>query len=163
SGARGSGSRSRSAWPACWGATSRPEAPPGGAAPSRSPSKWARSTASACSTARPPAPLGRRPPTSPCPCTGACCSPRTAWTPAGGPPVVSALAADAEVAGVLDGFVRRLPERLGAMERALGGRDLGTLADLAHQLKGAATSYGFPTITEAAAQLEAVAAARGEV
>ena len=88
---------------------------------------------------------------------------RSYLAPAGGPPVVSALAADAEVAGVLDGFVRRLPERLGAMERALGGRDLGTLADLAHQLKGAATSYGFPTITEAAAQLEAVAAARGEV
>src|SRR5207248_1310535 len=74
-----------------------------------------------------------------------------------------ALAADAEIARLLDGFVGRLPERLGAMERALGARDLVGLADLAHQLKGAATGYGFPTITEAAAELEAVAAARGEV
>ena len=78
-------------------------------------------------------------------------------------PLVSALAADAEIARLLDGFVGRLPERLGAMERALGARDLVGLADLAHQLKGAATGYGFPTITEAAAELEAVAAARGEV
>ena len=88
---------------------------------------------------------------------------RAYLAPAGAAPLVSALAADAEIARLLDGFVGRLPERLGAMERALGTRDLVGLADLAHQLKGAATGYGFPTITEAAAELEAVAAARGEV
>ena len=88
---------------------------------------------------------------------------RAYLAPAGAAPLVSALAADAEIARLLDGFVGRLPERLGAMERALGARDLVGLADLAHQLKGAATGYGFPTITEAAAELEAVAAARGEV
>ena len=88
---------------------------------------------------------------------------RTYLAPGGAAPLVSALAADAEIARLLDGFVGRLPERLGAMERALGARDLVGLADLAHQLKGAATGYGFPTITEAAAELEAVAAARGEV
>jgi len=87
---------------------------------------------------------------------------RTYLAPGGGPPLVSALAADAEIARVLDGFVRRLPERLGAMERALGARDLELIADLAHQLKGVASGYGFPAITEAAAELEAVAAARGE-
>jgi len=88
---------------------------------------------------------------------------RAYLAPAGAAPLVSALAADAEIARLLDGFVGRLPERLGAMERALGARDLVGLADLAHQLKGVATGYGFPTITEAAAELEAVAAARGEV
>jgi len=88
---------------------------------------------------------------------------RAYLAPGGAAPLVSALAADAEIARLLDGFVGRLPERLGAMERALGARDLVGLADLAHQLKGAATGYGFPTITEAAAELEAVAAARGEV
>ena len=88
---------------------------------------------------------------------------RAYLAPAGAAPLVSALAADAEIARLLDGFVGRLPERLGAMEHALGARDLVGLADLAHQLKGAATGYGFPTITEAAAELEAVAAARGEV
>jgi len=88
---------------------------------------------------------------------------RAYLAPGGAAPLVSALAADPEIARLLDGFVGRLPERLGAMERALGARDLVGLADLAHQLKGAATGYGFPTITEAAAELEAVAAARGEV
>ena len=88
---------------------------------------------------------------------------RAYLAPGGAAPLVSALAADAEIARLLDGFVGRLPERLGAMERALGARDLVGLADLAHQLKGVATGYGFPTITEAAAELEAVAAARGEV
>src|SRR6266480_2559169 len=88
---------------------------------------------------------------------------RAYLAPAGAAPLVSALAADAEIARLLAGFVGRVPERLGAMEHALGARDLVGLADLAHQLKGAATGYGFPTITEAAAELEAVAAARGEV
>ncbi len=88
---------------------------------------------------------------------------RTYLEPGGAAPLVSALATDAGIAHLLDGFVGRLPERLGAMERALGTRDLEVLADLAHQLKGAASGYGFPTITEAAAELEAVAAARGEV
>ena len=88
---------------------------------------------------------------------------RAYLAPGGAAPLVSALATDAGIAHLLDGFVRRLPERLGAMERALGTRELEVLADLAHQLKGAASGYGFPAITEAAAELEAVAAARGEV
>ena len=88
---------------------------------------------------------------------------RTYLAPAAAAPLVSASAADAEIAHLLEGFVRRLPERLDAMERARGVGDLAGLADLAHQLKGAATGYGFPAITEAAAQLEAVAAARGAV
>ncbi len=88
---------------------------------------------------------------------------RTYLAPGGAGPLVSALATDVGIAHLLDGFVRRLPERLGAMERALGTRDLEVLADLAHQLKGAASGYGFPAITESAAELEAVAAARGEV
>ena len=84
---------------------------------------------------------------------------RTYLAPGGAAPLVSALATDAGIAHLLDGFVGRLPERLGAMERALGTRDLEVLADLAHQLKGAASGYGFPAITEAAGELEAVAAA----
>ncbi len=88
---------------------------------------------------------------------------RAYLAPGDAPPVVSALAADAAIARQLDGFVRRLGERLGAMRRALGARDLETLGDLAHQLKGTASGYGFPAITEAAAELEAVVVARGEV
>ena len=41
---------------------------------------------------------------------------RAYLAPAGAAPLVSALAADPEIARLLDGFVGRLPERLGAME-----------------------------------------------
>jgi signal transduction histidine kinase/HPt (histidine-containing phosphotransfer) domain-containing protein len=83
------------------------------------------------------------------------------WLPAAPGPVVSELAGDAEIARALEAFVGRLPERIGAMERALVGQDLERLADLAHQLKGAAAGYGFPTITDAASELEATTLARG--
>ena len=87
---------------------------------------------------------------------------RTYLAPVSAPPVVSALAADEEVSGLVVGFVQRLSDRVGAMERALDARDLETLADLAHQLKGAAGGYGFPAITQAAAELEAVVKSGGE-
>src|SRR2546428_7425854 len=80
---------------------------------------------------------------------------RSYLAPAGGPPLVSTLAADAEVAGVLDGFVRRLPERLGAMERALGGRDPGAPPAPAPQLKGAPPTHRFPPLPQAAAPPQA--------
>src|SRR5262249_51572083 len=88
---------------------------------------------------------------------------RTYLAPGDGRPVVSALAGDAEIARQLDGFVDRLGERMGAMERALDARDLDTVAGLAHQLKGVAGGYGFPTTTDAAAPLGACARAAGGV
>jgi signal transduction histidine kinase/DNA-binding response OmpR family regulator len=79
------------------------------------------------------------------------------------PPIVSDVADDRELAEVLAAFVRRLPDRLAAMERALGLRDLESLAMLAHQMRGAASGYGFPAITDAAAALESAARTHGQV
>ena len=78
-------------------------------------------------------------------------------------PIVSEAAADRALSEVLVSFVRRLPDRLAAMERALAERDLERLAELAHQVRGAAKSYGFPSITDAATELEAAARTRREV
>ena len=54
-------------------------------------------------------------------------------------------------------FVAELPDRVAELRPALGGRDFETLQRLAHQPKGAAGGYGFPTITEAPKDLERTA------
>jgi len=78
-------------------------------------------------------------------------------------PLLSALAADPEIAPALEAFVYRLPARIIAMEAAVSGRNLDAVADLAHQLKGAAKSYGFASITDAAAALEGAAQRQEDV
>ena len=60
-----------------------------------------------------------------------------------------------ELRELLSEFVATLPARVAALAAAAG--DLGRMAALAHQLKGAAGSYGFPAITEAVGRLEAMA------
>jgi CheY-like chemotaxis protein/HPt (histidine-containing phosphotransfer) domain-containing protein len=72
-------------------------------------------------------------------------------------PLVSEVADDSELTRALAAFVERLPERIAAMEHAFTEGNTDVLADLAHQLKGVATGYGYPTITEAAGMLEAAA------
>jgi PAS domain S-box-containing protein len=52
-------------------------------------------------------------------------------------------------------FVAGLRERADAFEATLERRDLDALAGLAHQLKGTARAYGFPQLTDQAAELEA--------
>ena len=78
-------------------------------------------------------------------------------------PLVSEAADDPELGTVLATFVGRLPERVAAMEEALAARDLKSLAVLAHQLRGVAGGYGFPSITEAATALEAAVTAQRDV
>jgi HPt (histidine-containing phosphotransfer) domain-containing protein len=68
--------------------------------------------------------------------------------------LVSELAGDLDLADLLEMFVSELPARVEAIERACAEEDFNNLVRLAHQLKGAAGSYGYPTITEAAAELE---------
>jgi CheY-like chemotaxis protein/HPt (histidine-containing phosphotransfer) domain-containing protein len=58
------------------------------------------------------------------------------------------------VARVLGEFVSRLDGRIQAMQAALGGSQADELRRLAHQLKGASGSYGFPTLSAAAKVLE---------
>ena len=54
------------------------------------------------------------------------------------------------------GFVSRLPEKVDALLSLHAAGDLDELRRLTHQLKGAGTGFGFPTITETAARAEAV-------
>ena len=71
------------------------------------------------------------------------------------PPVLRSAYADRPViASMLGDFVGRLAERLAAMQTALCDANSDELRRLAHQLKGAAGSYGFPTVSAAAKALE---------
>lgn len=72
-------------------------------------------------------------------------------------PLVSELAGDSDMVELVEMFVRELPDRVTVIKRALENRDIETLQRFAHQLKGAAGGYGFPTITDAAKSLELTA------
>lgn len=69
----------------------------------------------------------------------------------------SNLAADPDLAELVDLFISELPERLHRLQTALEDANLADLARFAHQLKGAGGSYGFPQLTPAAAELEQLA------
>ena len=58
---------------------------------------------------------------------------------------------DAELIGF---FISELPERIEALRQASNARDVEDIQRIAHQLKGAAPSYGFPAIGSAASELE---------
>src|SRR5204862_4415019 len=70
-------------------------------------------------------------------------------------PLVSELGHDPELRELLSEIVAELPVRVAALAAAAG--DLGRMATLAPQLKGAAGSYGSPAITKAVGRLEAIA------
>jgi signal transduction histidine kinase/DNA-binding NarL/FixJ family response regulator len=72
-------------------------------------------------------------------------------------PLLSAFADDVEIADLVRDFVRELPGRANAIADAAHSRDWGGLGRLAHQLKGAAGSYGFSSITDAARFVEEAA------
>ena len=68
--------------------------------------------------------------------------------------IVSELASDPDMVELVELFVQELPSRAAALETCLAQHDYEQLVRLAHQLKGAAGGYGFPTITEKAAVVE---------
>jgi HPt (histidine-containing phosphotransfer) domain-containing protein len=55
---------------------------------------------------------------------------------------------------IVEFFINDLGARMDAIRRACDENDLRQLKTLAHQLKGAAGGYGFPTIGHAAADVE---------
>ena len=61
------------------------------------------------------------------------------------------------ISEILNIFTDSLPETLSDMRFAMQGGDGSTLASLAHQLKGAGGGYGYPVVSEAAAELEQLA------
>jgi HPt (histidine-containing phosphotransfer) domain-containing protein len=71
-----------------------------------------------------------------------------------GQSVYSPLAGDPAFAQIVSQFVSDLPVRVAAMELAFGERQFQQLRSLAHQLKGAAGSYGFDHVTEVVRRLE---------
>jgi signal transduction histidine kinase/CheY-like chemotaxis protein len=75
--------------------------------------------------------------------------------------LISELLDDPDMLPLVQGFLVLLAERITLIEqqREIGQR--AELASLAHQLKGAAGGYGYPTITEAARTLERYASAGG--
>lgn len=71
--------------------------------------------------------------------------------------VYSSLAADPDLRELVEMFVREMPDRINTLETQMRSRDWQQLARTAHQLKGAAGSYGFEAITPYAARLESAA------
>jgi signal transduction histidine kinase/CheY-like chemotaxis protein/HPt (histidine-containing phosphotransfer) domain-containing protein len=67
---------------------------------------------------------------------------------------------DPELRELVQMFVDGLPERARLLERSFWAGDLDRVAQLAHQLKGTAGGYGFPSLGEAAARLEKSARTR---
>lgn len=57
---------------------------------------------------------------------------------------------------IVEEFIQRLQKQLAAMQRALESQDFPELASLAHWLKGAGGTAGFPAFTQPARQLESL-------
>lgn len=76
-------------------------------------------------------------------------------------PIYSSLAVDPDLAEIVEMFVDEMPDRVAAIAEAWTSGDLEHLGRLAHQLKGAAGSYGFDEVTPYAAALERTARGGG--
>jgi CheY-like chemotaxis protein/HPt (histidine-containing phosphotransfer) domain-containing protein len=74
--------------------------------------------------------------------------------------IVSQYAHDREIAEILGGFVGRLAGQIEAMHQALVAGRHEELQRLAHKLKGAGGSYGYPLLTAACKSLEDAARRR---
>lgn len=68
--------------------------------------------------------------------------------------VVSTLAQDPDLGELVEMYVAEMPERTQTIIQAHASRDIELLGRLAHQVKGAAGSYGFFQITDLAESLE---------
>jgi histidine phosphotransfer protein HptB len=66
----------------------------------------------------------------------------------------SHLGNDPDLSEIVTMFVEEMPNRIATLLEQLNSGDLETLRRTAHQLKGAAGSYGFDLISPAAARLE---------
>ncbi len=69
-------------------------------------------------------------------------------------PLYSSLGDDPELAEIVDMFVDEMPDRLATVLSQLEASDWEGLRRTAHQLKGAAGSYGFDQVTPFAAKVE---------
>jgi PAS domain S-box-containing protein len=86
---------------------------------------------------------------------GTTCSMR-GETPAEGTLFSTLPTKDPDFREIVEEFIERLRDRLAAMQRAFDAEDLQELASLAHWLKGAGGTAGFPAFTRPARRLEAL-------
>jgi len=71
-------------------------------------------------------------------------------------PLYSSLGDDPDLAEIVELFVDEMPERVSSILRLFDASDWDELRRIAHQLKGAAGSYGFDAISPEAMRLEGV-------
>ena len=69
-------------------------------------------------------------------------------------PLVSILADDPDMQPLVHMFVDEVPEKIDVLTQALAQGDWEKAKVFAHQLKGSAAGYGFPSLTDAAGMLE---------
>ena len=69
-------------------------------------------------------------------------------------PLYSSLGGDPDLGAIVETFVGEMPNRAAAMRDRLNTSDWEGLCRMAHQLKGAAGSYGFDPISSSAAELD---------
>jgi CheY-like chemotaxis protein/HPt (histidine-containing phosphotransfer) domain-containing protein len=81
-------------------------------------------------------------------------------TPAQTGGIASQFLDDPQLGDILPQFVKRLPNQLDVLCEALEQKRLGDAERLAHQIKGAGGSYGYPTLSEVAKSLELAAKAQ---
>jgi HPt (histidine-containing phosphotransfer) domain-containing protein len=77
-------------------------------------------------------------------------------TPNKAEPLYSVLGGDPELAGIVELFVEEMPDRVETLIDRFDRCDWEGLRRAAHQLKGAAGSYGFEAISPLAGRLEDV-------
>lgn len=66
----------------------------------------------------------------------------------------SSLGTDPDLCDIVDMFVDEMPDRITCLMQLLDESNLDELARMAHQMKGAAGSYGFDAISPVAGDLE---------
>jgi HPt (histidine-containing phosphotransfer) domain-containing protein len=69
-------------------------------------------------------------------------------------PLRSKFAGDEDMAELVEFFVNEMQNRVAGIEAAFSSGDERRFREIAHQLKGAAACYGYPSITDSAAELE---------
>jgi len=105
------------------------------------------------------------PATGPAPSTGSsvggpvveianCRTAASSFSPAAVAPLFSEFADDPDMGEIVELFASGLQERLEDFHRAIESSDTEALSRLAHQLKGAAGGYGYPSISNAACVVE---------
>lgn len=68
--------------------------------------------------------------------------------------IYSRLADDPDLGEIVEMFVEEMPERINALLSQLDATDWDALTRTAHQLKGAAGSYGFDALSPSAGKVE---------